>query len=200
MSSSIQPYCQAVANRIRGIAGWLLIVVLTATSVAAPAETIAIRSAVVRLADDAYVLDAEFDLILTPPLEEALNKGTALWFVLETETTRSRSYWFDEQIKSPQSTRRLSFNAFTNSYRVDTGNVVSSPNNYATLNEALRQIRLIRGRTLFEKRELKSGERYEVSLRLKLDTAHLPKPLQVNTLVSKEWTLTSDWYRVLLTP
>jgi hypothetical protein len=58
----------------------------------------------------------------------------------------------------------------------------------------------VRGRTLFEKRDLRSGERYEVSLRLKLDTTQLPKPLQVNTLVSREWTLASDWYRMVLTP
>ena len=66
--------------------------------------------------------------------------------------------------------------------------------------EALRQIRLVRGRTLLDKRELRSGERYEVSLRLRLDTTQLPKPLQVNTLVSREWSLASDWYRVVLTP
>ena len=58
----------------------------------------------------------------------------------------------------------------------------------------------MRGRTLIDKRELRSGERYEVALRLKLDTTRLPKPLQVNTLVSREWTLSSDWYRVVVTP
>jgi hypothetical protein len=39
-----------------------------------------------------------------------------------------------------------------------------------------------------------------VSLRLRLDTTQLPKPLQVNTLVSREWSLASDWCRVVLTP
>jgi len=166
----------------------------------AGAEVINVKSAVVRLQDDAYVFDAEFDFTLTRPLEEALLRGTPLYFVLETEVTRSRSYWFDEKVESPQFVRRLSFAALTNSYRVDTGRAVGSPNSYPTLDEALRQIRLVRGRTLFDKRELRTGERYEVSLRLRLDTTQLPKPLQVNTLVSREWTLTSDWYRVVLMP
>jgi len=171
-----------------------------AFTVQVSAEVIAVKSAVVRVQDDAFVVDAEFDFSLTAPLEEALTRGTPLYFVLETEATRSRSYWFDERVPSPSFVRRLTFSPLTNAYRVDTGRSVGSAQTYATLADALRQVRLVRGRTLFEKRELRSGERYEVSLRLKLDTTQLPKPLQVNTLVSREWTLTSDWYRVVLTP
>ena len=171
-----------------------------AFAVQVAAENIAVRSAVVRPQDDFYVVDAEFDFALTAPLEEALLRGTPLYFVLETEVTRTRAYWFDERVNSPQSVRRLTFAALTNSYRVDTGRSVAGTNSYATLDEALRQIRLVRGRSLLDKRELRSGERYEVSLRLRLDTTQLPKPLQVNTLVSREWTLASDWYRVVLTP
>jgi Domain of unknown function (DUF4390) len=178
------------------------ITVLTAMTapIAAVAETIAIRSAVVRASDDAFVIDAEFDLTLTAPLEAALLRGTPLYFVLDTEMTRLRPYWFDDSVPSPNSVRRLSYIPLTSSYRVDTGSAVSTSSNYATLEEALRQIRLIRGRTLIEKNELRKGERYEVSLRLRLDTSQLPKPLQVNTLVSREWTLVSDWYRVVITP
>lgn len=164
------------------------------------AEVIGVRSAVVQPTEDALVIDAEFDLNLTVPLEAALLRGTPLYFVLDTEMTRQRSYWFDETVAIPQSTRRLTYVPLTTSYRVDTGGSLSNSVNYPTLEEALRQIRLIRGRTLVEKKELRKGERYEVSLRLRLDTTQLPKPLQVNTLVSREWTLVSDWYRVVVTP
>ena len=164
------------------------------------AETIAVKSAVVRLQEDVFVIDAEFDFSLTAPLEEALLRGTPLYFVLETEMSRSRPYWFDEAVSSPQFVRRLTYAALTNSYRIDTGRTSSGANSYPTLDEALRQIRLVRGRTLLDRRELRSGERYELSLRLKLDTTQLPKPLQVNTLVSREWTLMSDWYRVIFIP
>ena len=183
---------------------WVLAAYCTVATVAfslqVSAEVINVKSAVVRTQDDAYVMDAEFDFALTAPLEEALVRGTPLYFVLETDVTRNRPYWFDERVPSPSFVRRLTFAALTNSYRVDTGRSVGTPNSYPTLDEALRQIRLVRGRTLLDKRELRSGERYEVSLRLKLDTTQLPKPLQVNTLVSREWTLSSDWYRVVVTP
>jgi hypothetical protein len=164
------------------------------------AEAIGVNSAVVRATEDAFVIDAEFDLSLTAPLEAALLRGTPLYFVLDTEMTRQRSYWFDETVAIPQSIRRLTYTPLTSSYRVDTGGSLSNSVNYPTLEEALRQIRLVRGRSLVEKKELRKGDRYEVSLRLRLDTAQLPKPLQVNTLVSREWTLISDWYRVIVTP
>ncbi len=166
----------------------------------AHAEAIGVSSAVVRATEDAFVIDAEFDLNLTGPLEAALLRGTPLYFVLDTEMTRQRSYWFDETVAIPQSVRRLTYTPLTTSYRVDTGGSLSNSVNYPTLEEALRQIRLVRGRSLVEKKELRKGDRYEVSLRLRLDTSQLPKPLQVNTLVSREWTLISDWYRVIVTP
>ena len=191
---------QTGLRRCRWVAAALLWLLALSFSSLAFAESIAVKSAVVRPQEDAFVLDAEFDFSLTAPLEEALLRGTPLYFVLETEMSRSRSYWFDEVVSSPQFVRRLTYAALTNSYRIDTGRTSSGANSYTTLDEALRQIRLVRGRTLLDKRELRSGERYELSLRLKLDTTQLPKPLQVNTLVSREWTLVSDWYRVILTP
>lgn len=189
-----------VRQRLTAALLWLATLAVLATTSPASAETITVKSAVVRAQEDAFVFDAEFDFSLTAPLEEALLRGTPLYFVLETELSRSRSYWFDEAVSSPQFVRRLTYAALTNSYRIDTGRTSSGVNSYPTLDEALRQIRLVRGRTLLDRRELRTGERYELSLRLKLDTTQLPKPLQVNTLVSREWTLISDWYRLVLTP
>jgi hypothetical protein len=164
------------------------------------AESINTKSAIVRQSDDAWVVDAEFEFTLTTPLETALLRGTPLYFVLDTEITRSRSFWFDEAITTRPSVRRLTYVPLTSTYRVDAGGTVSGGASYSSLDEALRQIRTIRGREVVERRALRSGERYDVSLRLRLDTAQLPKPLQVNTLVSREWTLASEWYRVVLTP
>ncbi|MGL4233869.1 MAG: DUF4390 domain-containing protein [Casimicrobium sp.] len=164
------------------------------------AEVITTKSALVRPNEEAYVFDAEFEFSLTNPLETALLRGTPLYFVLESEITRSRSFWFDETVPTRTSVRRLTYVPLTSTYRVDSGGTMSGGASFATLDEALRQIRVIRGRELVERKALGVGSRYDVSLRLRLDTTQLPKPLQVNTLVSREWTLTSDWYRVVVTP
>jgi hypothetical protein len=164
------------------------------------AESIPVKSALIRLEDEGYVVDAEFELALTAPLEAALVRGTPLYFVLDSEMSRSRSFWFDQEITTQPSTRRITYVPLTSSYRVDSGGTLSGGASYATLDEALRQIRVIRGRPLVDKKNIRQSERYEVSIRLRLDTTQLPKPLQVNTLVSREWTLVSDWYRVVLAP
>jgi hypothetical protein len=41
---------------------------------------------------------------------------------------------------------------------------------------------------------------YIAALRLRLDTSQLPKPLQINALGSRDWNLTSDWYRWTFQP
>ena len=39
----------------------------------------------------------------------------------------------------------------------------------------------------------KTPERFELRLRVRLDTAQLPKPLQMNALTNRDWNLSSDW-------
>lgn len=194
-----------LGGRLRRIAARCLLAILVIAQFnwgIAPvfAESINTKSAIVRQSDEAWVVDAEFEFSLTTPLETALLRGTPLYFVLDSEITRSRSFWFDEAITTRPSVRRLTYVPLTSTYRVDAGGTVGGGASYSSLDEALRQIRTIRGRELIERRALRSGERYDVSLRLRLDTAQLPKPLQVNTLVSREWTLVSEWYRVVLAP
>lgn len=185
------------ASRRRLVAAAVLSLLVAPVTLA---EAIRTRSALVRLHEETLILDAEFEFSLTAPLEEALLRGTPLYFVLDAEITRSRAWWFDETLRGVSSQRRLSYSPLTNSYRVDTGLPLGQASTYATLDEALRPIRLIRGRPISERGAIRPGERYVVSVRLRLDTAQLPKPLQVNTLVSREWTLSSEWYRVVVAP
>ena len=62
------------------------------------ADTIVARSAELRLEEDWYVLDADFELILNPTLEEAVGRGVPLYFAVEFELQRPRWYWLDETV------------------------------------------------------------------------------------------------------
>ena len=75
--------------------------------------------------DEGYALDADFQIDLNPRLEDAINKGVALYFVVEFELTRSRWYWFDEHPASRQLVLRLSYHALTRQYRISSGAPVS---------------------------------------------------------------------------
>jgi hypothetical protein len=51
-----------------------------------------------RIDEGDLLLSAEFDLALTPTLEEALQKGIPLYFTIEFDLTRARWYWVDEKV------------------------------------------------------------------------------------------------------
>src|SRR5512141_3037647 len=87
----------------------------------ARADTIAVRSAEVRVEEDGYYLNAEFELSINPTLEEALHKGVPLYFLLEFELTRPRWYWFDDKILEYSTQYRVSYTPLTRQYRVASG-------------------------------------------------------------------------------
>jgi hypothetical protein len=141
--------------------------------------------------DEGYALDADFEIELNPRLEDAINKGVALYFEVEFELTRKRWYWFDDSI-SRQLMLRLSYHALTRQYRISSGALYQS---FTTLPEALRVLSRVRSWQVLEHAQMIAGADYEAGLRMRLDVAQLPKPFQVNALTSREWNLASEWRR-----
>ncbi|MDH4148977.1 MAG: DUF4390 domain-containing protein [Betaproteobacteria bacterium] len=164
---------------------------------AAQTHGIEVRRAVFIAADEHYVLETDIDIILSPPLEEALHKGISLYFLLEFELVRSRWYWFNEKAIANQQQYRLSFNALTRQYRIGIGAFYQ---NFPTLTEALEVMSKVRRREDIEPGVLSKGTSYVAGLRLRLDTSQLPKPFNLNALGSREWSLGSEWYRWTVTP
>jgi hypothetical protein len=176
---------------------WLVLVriALLALVLAAPAahaDTIAVRSAEVRIEEDGYYLNAEFELAINPTLEEALHKGVALYFVLEFEVTRPRWYWFDDKVLEYSTQYRVSYTPLTRQYRVASGLLGLT---FDSIDEVQRFLSRVTSRQVARRDQLPKGVRLEAAVRLRLDTNQLPKPFQVNALASREWTLQSDWYR-----
>jgi hypothetical protein len=168
-----------------------------ASAAPARADVIPVRSAELRIEEGDVLLNAEFDLALTATLEEALQKGIPLYFVLEFELTRSRWYWLDEKVAQASYTSRVSYSALTQQYRVSSGLLAQTFN---TLEEVQRYIARVTSRPVAQASALTKGTRYEAAVRLRLDVNQLPKPFQVNALASREWTLASDWYRWSFVP
>jgi hypothetical protein len=161
------------------------------------AEGIQIRSAGLDADADGYRLNADFDISLTHTLEDALNKGVALYFVTEFELARPRWYWFDQKVVELRQQFKLSYNALTRQYRLSVGTLYQ---NYVTLEEAVNVMSQLHNRLVADKDALKKNQKYSAALRMKLDLSQLPKPFQVNALASKDWTLSSDWHRWEVTP
>ena len=164
----------------------------------AHAEGIEVRNAALVAGEEGYFLEADFEIALNPTLEDALNKGVPLYFLLEFEVIRPRWYWLNEKVLNNQQQYRLAYNALTRQYRLSTGGAFFQ--NLSSLDEVERLISRVRGRKVVDRAAVFKGQRYDVAVRLRLDTTQLPKPFQISALTSRDWNLASDWVRWSFAP
>lgn len=164
---------------------------------AALADVIPVKSAELRVEEGEVLLIAEFELAFNPTLEEALQKGVPLYFVLEFELARPRWYWLDEKVLSTSTVWRVSYAPLAQHYRVASG---LFGQNVGSVAEVERLIGRVTSRPVARVADLVRGARYEAAVRLRLDVNQLPKPFQVNALASREWQLASEWKRFTFTP
>ena len=164
---------------------------------AALADEIAVASASLRVDDDDVLLSAEFGLALTPALEQALDKGIALYFTIDFELLRTRAFWFPEKVAEWSITYRVAYSSLTRQYRVSSGPLGQA---FESLDDVERFIGHVASRPVAKTSDLAKGANYEAGVRMKLDVNQLPKPFQLNALASRDWQLASDWYRFDFTP
>lgn len=171
--------------------------ILLFAAASAAAEGIEFRKAQLQLRDDYYALDADLDIVLSQTLEDTLAKGVVLNFLLEVELTRPRWYWFNEQVMTFSQQMRLSYNALTRQYRLSLGTLFQ---NFATLQDAVSFMSRLRNVPVAERGVLRRDASYVAAVRLRLDVSRLPRPFQLSALGSREWNLSSDWFRFGVTP
>jgi len=170
----------------------LFFMLLTVSLVWAAASSLSIKTAELVAADEAYVLNADFDLNLSDAVEEAVNKGVPLNFLIEFQITSPRHYWFDDEIVTTTSKVTVSYHALSRQYLI---NRDSHQQSFASLQEAKADFSRLREWQVLEKSLLKKGENYQAVLRVRLDQSKLPKPLQVDALGSGDWNMVSERYR-----
>ena len=163
----------------------------------AHAEGIAVTSATIEPTEDGWNLDAAFDVQFSQRLEEAVNRGVPLYFVVEFELAQPRWYWFAQKPVVLSQTYRISYTPLLRQYRLSVGSVYQ---NFTRFEEVTRVLSRLRGWHIADKGALKKDQVYQAALRMRLDTAQLPKPLQLSAIASSEWTLESDWHRWTITP
>ena len=139
------------------------------------------------------VLNATFEFEMPQALDEAVQKGIAIYFNIEFELYRKRWYWLDRKVSTSTLTYRLSFSPLTRQFRLARGGL-SQP--FDSLDEALGLLKSVRQWKVIEKGMLSPGDSYEAQVRMRLDVNQLPKPFQVNAITSREWNLASDWHEL----
>ncbi len=156
-----------------------------------------LKNAEVRVEDEQVLLNVDFALSLNSTLEEALQRGIPLYFLLEVDIQRPRWYWFDEKVLQHSTQYRVSYLPLTRQYRVATGLLSQAVD---SVEEVERLIGRVTARAIAQASDLEKGARYDTVVRLRLDQNQLPKPFQVHALASREWHLASEPRRIPFTP
>ena len=176
---------------------FLGLMVLSVFSTTVRAEGIKIKSFELEKVDSGWLLNATFQIELSPGLEEAVQKGVVLYFQTEFDLTRSRWYWFDEKSTLVQRQTRLSYQPLTQQYRIASDGFTFSAK---TISEALQAVGSVGGWRVIDNNQVDASKAYTAGLRMTLDLSKLPKPFQVNALNNRDWNVSSDWLHFPFSP
>lgn len=183
--------------RIGAICLGFIVALACAAPYGARADEIDVVDARLAASEEGLLLSADFAFEFSARLQEAVANGVPLHFVVEFEMTQPRWWWFDQATASRRTQWRLSYHALSRQYRLSSGALHQY---FGTLDEALEVMRRLRNWLVLEQSVQLTGSQYEVAVRMRLDTAQLPRPLQVSALTSRELRLESAWRRFIYLP
>ena len=169
----------------------LALLVINCSLTFAAGSSIQIKSAELQLQDSHYTLDADVEINFDKDIEEAINKGVPLNFLVEFQIVSPRKYWFDDEVITTTQTVTLSYHALTRQYLV---NRKSHQQSFETLSEAKQAVVDLEDWKVIEKSLLDKNEAYRAALLIRLDQSKLPKAIQVEAISSEKWNLTSEKY------
>lgn len=171
----------------------LILAMMLALAGVAPAHAaeITINQAAIESGDDGYRLSIAYSFELNRGLEDALVRGVPLYFTTEVQLTRQRWYWFDENSVSASRTVRISYNVLTRQYHASANGQLQQ--SFSSLEDAMALIRRPPRWLIADSNALRTGDLYNVGVRMRLDVAQLPKPFQMNAINNADWRLSSDW-------
>lgn len=143
--------------------------------------------------DDGLSLSFSTRFELSKPIEEALQKGVPLFFVAQAEVFRDRWYWRDKEVSSSSRAWRLAYQPLTRKYRVTYGGLSQ---HYDNLSDALVAVSRSVSWKLADANQLDDGKHY-VEFSYQLDTAQMPRPMQIGIGGQPDWSLKVERMRRL---
>jgi hypothetical protein len=177
----------------------LLLLALAAGGVRAQARALEITQLQVERRADGLFLSSQVRMELPPAVEDALNKGVALFFVAEAEVLRERWYWYDAKVATAAKHMRLAYQPLTRRWRLIVSPEPISPiglgmsfgQNFDSLDEALRAVERISGWKIADASAVDPADRHVVEFRFRLDMTQLPRPFQIGIVGQSDWNLSA---------
>jgi hypothetical protein len=148
--------------------------------------------------EDGVYLSASIRFELPAPVEDAMLKGIAMFFVVEADIFESRWYWTDKRVASAARTIRLAYQPLTRVWRVNIVNGVvqgasglraTLNQNYDSLTDALSAVQRLSRWRLADNAEIEPDVAYKLEFSYNLDLSQLPRPFQIGVVGQKDWTI-----------
>ena len=179
--ASFMRYCKKIS---------VLFALILATAWAlAASSSIVINNADLVLFDETYSLNADMEITFDAEIEEAINKGVPLNFLTEFQVFAPHKYWFDDEIITKSMNVTLRYHALSRQYLVSRGGRQTS---YQTLSEAKEELMQLQDWKVLDKTLIEKDKTYKAALLIRLDQSKLPPALQVESIGSNDWNLSSQ--------
>jgi hypothetical protein len=108
--------------------------------------------------------------------EDAALRGVPLYFVATAALYKPRWYWRDDRVARVRREWRLSYQPLTSTWRLSQGGLGQS---HETLAEAMSAMTRTSGWRIADAAEVDPEARHTLEFEWALDTAQLPRPLQI---------------------
>jgi len=186
--------CSPPPPRALGGARLWALLMCVALSALAPARAEPIELTAFEIVRNEEGVELSFSARFQLPhsVEDALQKGVPLHFLVEANVFRDRWYWFDRKIASANRTWRLAYQPLTRKYRVTFGGLNQT---YDTLDEAMAVLRRTGAWKIAEAAQIEEGSRHYVEFSYRLDTTQLPRPMQIGIGTQADWALSVERFQ-----
>lgn len=167
----------------------------------ARAQTLPPSGVVVERTAEQLLVTTRVSEPLSPAVQEALNKGVALYFVWTAEVQSSRWYfWRDTTHTRSVRTLRLAYQPLSGHWRLSWSNAEASTGglrnalhqNHASLDQAWAAVGRMVNWPVAQAKDLPSENAW-VDVGFSLDLALLPRPFQLGLGSSQDWVLERNY-------
>lgn len=145
--------------------------------------------------EEGVLLSAAVRFELPQVVDDALEKGIAMYFVAEATIYRDRWYWYDKRVAHATRHMRLSYQPLTRRWRLQ---VSSAPigssgivlgQNFDSEEEALAAIQRIARWRIADANDVDPEARHNIDFRFRLDMSQLPRPFQIGAVGQSDWII-----------
>ena len=140
------------------------------------------------------IIKPQFKLSVSKKIEEAINNGIVITFVVQAKLMQNQDWWFDSPISSKIQTFKLRY--FTLSRQYQLNNIsLNIKQNFASLDQLLQ---FLATQTEFGFTDFTPNHYLET--RIFLDKQALPSTMQLPIVFDQDWNINSDWEVVKINP